>query len=86
MTDKDLQRLSRKDHAMIRWIYRIKQNDTPDIKVLHAKLGLCDVKILMHQRRLGMFRPALLGCVNVYQGVNCLAKDHFQHDDSVAGL
>ena len=55
MTAKDLERLCRNDRAMVRWICRVKPTDTPDINALHTKLGVCDLKVLVRQRRLRWF-------------------------------
>lgn len=55
MTTKDLERLCRNDHAMVRWICRVKPTDTPDINALHTKLGVRDLKVLVRQRRLRWF-------------------------------
>ena len=52
MTDKVLQRLERNDRAMIRWICRVKPSDKTKIGILQARLGLCDLRIMVRERSL----------------------------------
>ena len=51
MSSKALQRLRCNDHAMVRWICRVKSTETP-MDDLHAKLGLCDIAVQVRERRL----------------------------------
>ena len=55
MTSAALHRLCRNDHAMIRWICGVKPSDYPSMDELHAKLGICDLAILVRERRLRWF-------------------------------
>ena len=55
MTSDALHRLCRNDHAMIRWICGVKLSDDPSMDDLHAKLGICDLAILVRERRLRWF-------------------------------
>ena len=43
------------DCAMIRWICGVKPSDDPSMDELHAKLGICDLAILVRERRLRWF-------------------------------
>ena len=52
MTSASLHRLCRNDRAMIRWICGVKPSDDPSMDELHAKLGICDLAILVRERRL----------------------------------
>ena len=52
MTSAALHRLCRNDRAMIRWICGVKPSDDPSMDKLHAKLGICDLAILVRERRL----------------------------------
>ena len=40
---------------MIRWICGVKPSDDPSMDELHAKLGICDLAILVRERRLRWF-------------------------------
>ena len=55
MTSAALHRLCRNDRAMIRWICGVKPSDDPSMDELHAKLGICDLAILVQERRLRWF-------------------------------
>ena len=55
MTSASLHRLCRNDRAMIRWICGVKPSDDPSMDELHAKLGICDLAILVRERRLRWF-------------------------------
>ena len=55
MTSAALHRLCRNDRAMIRWICGVKLSDDPSMDELHAKLGICDLAILVRERRLRWF-------------------------------
>ena len=55
MTSAALHRLCRNDRAMIRWICGVKPSDDPSMDELHAKLGICDLAILVRERRLRWF-------------------------------
>ena len=55
MTSAALLRLCRNDHAMIRWICGVKPSDDPSMDDLHAKLGICDLAILVRECRLRWF-------------------------------
>ena len=55
MTSAALHRLCRNDRAMIRWICGVKPSDDPSMDELHAKLGICDLAILVRGRRLRWF-------------------------------
>ena len=55
MTSAALHRLCHNDHAMIRWICGVKPSDDPSMDELHAKLGICDLAILVRERRLRWF-------------------------------
>ena len=55
MTSAALHRQCRKDRAMIRWICGVKPSDDPSMDELHAKLGICDLAILVRERRLRWF-------------------------------
>ena len=55
MTSAALHRLCRNDRAMIRWICGVKPSDDPLMDELHAKLGICDLAILVRERRLRWF-------------------------------
>ena len=55
MTSNALHRLCRNDRAMIRWICGVKPSDDPSMDDLHAKLGICDLAILVRERRLRWF-------------------------------
>ena len=59
MTSAALHRLCRNDHAMIRWICRVKPSDDPSMDDLHAKLGICDLAILVREHRLRWFGHAM---------------------------
>ena len=53
MTSTALHRLCCNTHAMIRWICGVKPSDDPSMDDLHAKLGICDLSVLLLERRLG---------------------------------
>ena len=55
MTSAALHRLCRNDRAMIRWICGVKPSDDPSMDELHAKLGICNLAILVRERRLRWF-------------------------------
>ena len=55
MTSAALHRLCRNDRAMIRWICGVKPLDDPSMDELHAKLGICDLAILVREHRLRWF-------------------------------
>ena len=55
MTSAALHRLCRNDRAMIRWICGVKPSDDPSMDELHAKLGICDLAILVREHRLRWF-------------------------------
>ena len=55
MTSDALHRLCRNNRAMIRWICGVKPTDDPSMDDLHAKLGICDLAILVRERRLRWF-------------------------------
>ena len=55
MTSAALHRLCRNDRAMIRWICGVKPSDDPSMDELHAKLVICDLAILVRERRLRWF-------------------------------
>ena len=55
MTSAALHRLCRNDRAMIRWICGVKPSDDPSMDELHTKLGICDLAILVRERRLRWF-------------------------------
>ena len=55
MTSDALHRLCRNDRAMIRWICGVKPSDDPSMDDLHAKLGICDLAVLVRERRLRWF-------------------------------
>ena len=55
MTSAAIHRLCRNDRAMIRWICGVKPSDDPSMDELHAKLGICDLAILVRERRLSWF-------------------------------
>ena len=55
MTSAALHRLCCNDRAMIRWICEVKPSDDPSMDELHAKLGICDLAILVRERRLRWF-------------------------------
>ena len=55
MTSAALHRLCRNDRVMIRWICGVKPSDDPSMDELHAKLGICDLAILVRERRLRWF-------------------------------
>ena len=55
MTSDALHRLCRNDRAMIRWICGVKPSDDPSMDDLHAKLGICDLAVLVQERRLTWF-------------------------------
>ena len=55
MTSAALDRLCRNDRAMIRWICGVKPSDDPSMDELHAKLRICDLAILVRERRLRWF-------------------------------
>ena len=54
-TSDALHRLCRNDRAMIRWICGVKPSDDPSMDDLHAKLGKCDLAVLVRERRLRWF-------------------------------
>ena len=45
----------RNDRAMIRWICGAKPSDDPSMDDLHAKLGICDLAVLVQEHRLRWF-------------------------------
>ena len=47
--------LCRNDRAMIRWICGVNPSDDPSMDDLHAKLGLCDLAVLVWECRLRWF-------------------------------
>ena len=49
MTSHALHRLCRNDRAMIRWICGVKPSDDPSMVDLHAKLGKCDLAVLVRE-------------------------------------
>ena len=55
MTSTALHRLCHNDRAMIRCICGVKPSDDPSMDELHAKLGICDLAILVRERRLRWF-------------------------------
>ena len=55
MTSDALHRLCRNVRAMIRWICGVKPSDDPSMDDLHAKLGICDLALLVRERRLRWF-------------------------------
>ena len=55
MTSAALHGLCRNDRAMIRWICGVKPSDDPLMDELHAKLGICDLAILVRERQLRWF-------------------------------
>ena len=55
MTSDALHRLCRNDRAMIRWICGVKLSNDPSMDDLHAKLGICDLTVLVRERRLRWF-------------------------------
>ena len=55
MTSDALHRLCRNDRAMICWICGVKPLDDPSMDDLHAKLGICDLAVLVRERRLRWF-------------------------------
>ena len=55
MTSAALHRLCCNDRAMIRWICEVKPSNDPSMDELHAKLGICDLAILVRERRLRWF-------------------------------
>ena len=55
MTSAALHRLCRNDRAMIHWICGVKPLDDPSMDELHAKLGICDLAILVRECRLRWF-------------------------------
>ena len=55
MTSAALHRLCPNDRAMIRWICGVKPSDDPSMDELHAKLRICDLAILVRERRLRWF-------------------------------
>ena len=55
MTSAALHRLCRNDRAVIRWICGVKPSDDPSMDELHAKLGICDLAILVRECRLRWF-------------------------------
>ena len=55
MTSDALHRLCRNDRAMIRSICGVKPSNDPSMDDLHAKLGICDLAILVRERRLRWF-------------------------------
>ena len=55
MTSDALHRLCRHDRVMIRWICGVKPSDDPSMDDLHAKLGICDLAVLVRERRLRWF-------------------------------
>ena len=52
MTSDALHRLCRNDRAMIRWICGVKPLDDPSMDDLHTKLEMCDLAVLVRERRL----------------------------------
>ena len=54
-TDEDIHGLHRNEHAIICWNCRVKLTDVLDNYVLRAKLGLRELKVLVHQHRLRWF-------------------------------
>ena len=59
MTSDALHWLCRNDRAMIRWICGVKPSDDPSMDDLHAKLGICDLAVLVRERRLRWFGHAM---------------------------
>ena len=55
MTSAALHRLCRNNRVMIRWICGVKPSDNPSMDELHAKLGICNLAILVRERRLRWF-------------------------------
>ena len=55
MTSDALHQLCRNDCAMIRWICGVKPSDDPSMEDLHAKLGICDLAILVWEHQLRWF-------------------------------
>ena len=55
MTSDALYRLCRNDRAMIRWICGVKPSVDLSMDDLHAKLGICDLAVLVRERRLRWF-------------------------------
>ena len=55
MTSDTFHQLCRKDRAMIRCICGVKPSDDPSMDDLHAKLGRCDLAVLVRERRLRWF-------------------------------
>ena len=55
MTSDTLHQLCRNDRAMICWICGVKLSDDPSMDDLHAKLGICDLAVLVRERRLRWF-------------------------------
>ena len=55
MTSAAIHRLCRNDCVMIRWFCGVKPSDDPSMDELHAKLGICDLAILVRERRLRWF-------------------------------
>ena len=55
MTSDALHRLCRNDRAMIRWICGVKPSDDPSMDDLHAKLGICDLAVLVRECQLRWF-------------------------------
>ena len=52
MTSATLHRLCRNNRAMISWICGVKPSDNPSMDDLHAKLAICDLVVLVRERRL----------------------------------
>ena len=73
MTSAALHRLCRNDRAMIRWICGVKPSDDPSMDELHAKLGICDLAILVRERRLRWFGHVMRsnGEINRVRSIFC---------------
>ena len=55
MSSAALHRLCRNDRAMIRWMCGVKLADKPSTEEMHKKLDLCDLAVVIRQRRLRWF-------------------------------
>ena len=55
MTSDAFHRLCHNDRAMIHWICGVKPSDDPSMDDLHAKLGICNLAVLVQERWLRWF-------------------------------
>ena len=67
MTSTSLHWLCHNEHAMIRWICRVKPSVDPSMGDLHAKLWICDLVVLVRKRRLRWFEHVMRSNGEIYR-------------------